>query len=183
VDNKIFAVFDNHHIRVYQAYNDTIADEAIRIGTFGDSFKFDRMTWIKPSFLWMMYRSGWGEKEGQNRILAIDIKRTGFDYIVKSSTLTSYSQTRHDTYEQWKNVIGKSEIRCQWDPERDVYGNPQKQRTIQLGIKGSVVRNYVFDWIMRISDISQNVKAVKSAIESGTFNESLLPLEKEYTVY
>ncbi|WP_422570328.1 DUF4291 family protein, partial [Erwinia billingiae] len=29
------------------------------------------MTWIKPSFLWMMYRSGWGMKDpGQKRILA-----------------------------------------------------------------------------------------------------------------
>ena len=79
MDNKIFAVFDEQTIRVYQAYNNTIADEAIKIGTFGDSFKLSRMTWIKPSFLWMMYRSGWGEKEGQNRILAIDMKRTGFE--------------------------------------------------------------------------------------------------------
>ena len=154
MDYKINAVFDDHSIRVYQAYKDAIADEAIRIGTFGNLFKLDRMTWIKPSFLWMMYRSGWGEKEGQNRILAIDIKRTGFDIIVKNAILTSFSQTNHNTYEQWKNIIKKSEIRCQWDPERDVYGNPQKQKTIQLGIKGSILNNYVFEWIINIADIT-----------------------------
>jgi len=154
LDYKINAVFDDHSIRVYQAYKDAIADEAIRIGTFGNLFKLDRMTWIKPSFLWMMYRSGWGEKEGQNRILAIDIKRTGFDIIVKNAILTSFSQTNHNTYEQWKNIIKKSEIRCQWDPERDVYGNPQKQKTIQLGIKGSILNNYVFEWIINIADIT-----------------------------
>ena len=33
-----------------------------------------RMTWIKPNFLWMMYRSGWAEKKGQENILAIYLK-------------------------------------------------------------------------------------------------------------
>ena len=35
-------------IRVYQAYNDKIADEAIKLGTFGEHFSLTRMTWIKP---------------------------------------------------------------------------------------------------------------------------------------
>nr|WP_312429674.1 DUF4291 family protein [Lacrimispora sp.] len=60
--NKIYALYDNDTIRVYQAYNDIIANEAIKSGTFGASFNMDRMTWIKPSFLWMMYRSGWATK-------------------------------------------------------------------------------------------------------------------------
>ncbi|WP_458785448.1 DUF4291 family protein [Vallitalea sediminicola] len=30
--------------------------------SFGSSFKLNRMTWVKPSFLWMMYRSGWAKK-------------------------------------------------------------------------------------------------------------------------
>jgi hypothetical protein len=39
-------------------------------GTFvSPPFKRDRMTWIKPSFLRMMYRAGSGFKdEGQRRI-------------------------------------------------------------------------------------------------------------------
>ena len=63
-ERKIYAKFDDKTIRVYQAYNNKIADEAIKT----------RMTWIKPSFLWMMYRCGWAEKENQERVLAIDIK-------------------------------------------------------------------------------------------------------------
>ena len=183
MDNKIFAVFDRQRIRVYQAYNDEIADEAIKIGTFGDSFKSNRMTWIKPSFLWMMYRSGWGEKEGQNRILAIDMKRIGFDYIAKNAVLSSFSSTNYETYAQWKNALEKSEIRCQWDPERDIYGNPLKQRTIQLGIKGSIVNNYIHNWILRITDITQEVKSIKNAIKLNIFEASMLPLEKEYSFY
>lgn len=83
--NRIRAVFNEESIRVYQAYNDKIADEALRLGTFGSSFNTKRMTWIKPSFLWMMYRSGWGTKENQERILGIDIKRSAFDYLCKNA--------------------------------------------------------------------------------------------------
>ena len=80
-ERKIYAKYNDKTIRVYQAYNDKIADEAIKIGTFGEHFSLTRMTWIKPSFLWMMYRCGWAEKENQERVLAIDIKREAFDEI------------------------------------------------------------------------------------------------------
>lgn len=73
--NEIRALYTKDTIRVYQAYNEEIANEAVKINTFGTGFKLDRMTWIKPSFLWMMYRCGWGTKEGQERILAIDMDR------------------------------------------------------------------------------------------------------------
>lgn len=53
--NEIRAVFDKKTIRVYQAYNDKIANELLQLNTFGPSFSMNRMTWIKPSFLWMMF--------------------------------------------------------------------------------------------------------------------------------
>ena len=66
---EIRALYSDTTIRVYQAYSNEIADTAIRNGTFiSPPFKMGRMTWIKPSFLWMMYRAGWGFKEaGQSR--------------------------------------------------------------------------------------------------------------------
>ena len=49
----------------------------------------ERMTWIKPSFLWMMYRAGWGKKdENQKRILAIDISIEGFEWALEHSLLS-----------------------------------------------------------------------------------------------
>ena len=55
--HKIFAKYTEDTIRIYQAYNDTVADCAVKNNRFSDGFSFDRMTWIKPSFLWLMYRS------------------------------------------------------------------------------------------------------------------------------
>jgi len=65
---EVFAQYDRQCIRVYQAYNSTIAKEAIALQTFGKAFNLNRMTWIKPSFLWLMYRSNWGTKKNQECI-------------------------------------------------------------------------------------------------------------------
>ena len=36
-----------------------VREAAVRAGTFVPAFSRDGMTWIKPSFGWMMHRSGW----------------------------------------------------------------------------------------------------------------------------
>lgn len=43
-NHEIRAVYSQKIIRVYQAYPHDIADEAVRLGTFGQRFKMDRMT-------------------------------------------------------------------------------------------------------------------------------------------
>jgi hypothetical protein len=57
-ERQVRAQFTDRTLTVYQAYPSEIADAAVRAGTFVPPFKRERMTWIKPSFLWMMYRSG-----------------------------------------------------------------------------------------------------------------------------
>ena len=179
-ERNIYAVFDNKTIRVYQAYNNEIADEALKLGKFGSKFSLTRMTWIKPSFLWMMYRSGWATKEGQERILAIDLKREGFDEIVKNAVLSSFREVSDLSKEEWKEKLENSEVRCQWDPDRDIYGNPIGRRAIQLGIKGETVRKYINDWIVNITDITDKVIEMREKIENGSFLDNLLPNEKKY---
>ena len=179
-ERNIYAVFDDKTIRVYQAYNDEIADEALKLGKFGSKFSLTRMTWIKPSFLWMMYRSGWASKQGQERILAIDLKREGFDEIVRNSVFSSFREVSDLSKEEWKEKLENSEVRCQWDPDRDIYGNPIGRRAIQLGIKGETVKKYVNEWIVNITDITDKVIEMREKIENGSFLDNLLPNEKKY---
>ncbi|KAJ4409433.1 hypothetical protein N0V85_004102 [Neurospora sp. IMI 360204] len=72
---------DGARITVYQAYPSTIATAAVahqRLDASPD-FRTTRMTWIKPSWAWMLYRSGYSYKDpGQERILAIKMKREDF---------------------------------------------------------------------------------------------------------
>lgn len=180
--NEIRAVYTENTIRVYQAYNKAIAEEAVRIGTFGSNFKRNRMTWTKPSFLWMMYRCGWGTKENQECVLAIDIKREAFDHLVKNAVLSTYTKQSDMSYAEWKERIQRSEIRCQWDPERDIFGNPLEYRSIQLGLRGEAVEKYIEEWITNITDISDYVRELKNMIAVKKDISALLPDEKMYYI-
>lgn len=179
---RIKAVYDDTTIRVYQAYNDLIADEALKLGTFGHFFKRGRMTWIKTSFLWIMYRSGWAEKENQERILAIDIKRTGFEEILRNAVLSSYNEKTNVPRGTWQKMVKSSDVRCQFDPDRDIYGNPQADRAIQLGIRGKTVDRYIDDYIVKISDITPFVADLKRQRDSGINIDKRLPHEVDYPV-
>ncbi|MDR7325687.1 hypothetical protein J2S44_005937 [Catenuloplanes niger] len=51
---QVRAVFTDRTITVYQAYSPEIALPALAAGHFVPPFRPGRMTWIKPSFRWMM---------------------------------------------------------------------------------------------------------------------------------
>ncbi len=128
-------MYDAEAITVYQAYVDRIAP-ALQAGTFVDPFKRARMTWIKPSFLWMMYRSGWATKPDQERVLAIDITREGFEWALAHACLTHFDPTRFATEAAWREELRGSPVRVQWDPERDLGLNALSHRAIQVGLSG-----------------------------------------------
>ena len=96
----------------------------------GDRFSYDRMSWIKTNFLWMMYRCGWCTKKGQERVLAVWITREGFDAIL------SKALTGHDERERGLNQ--KSPVRLQWDPDHAPCGGQERRRAIQLGLRNEV---------------------------------------------
>ncbi|MBR4319309.1 MAG: DUF4291 domain-containing protein, partial [Oscillospiraceae bacterium] len=179
-NKEIRAVYNEQTVRVYQAYCPAIAQEAVRLGTFGNQFKLTRMTWIKPSFLWMMYRSGWATKENQERILAIDMKREAFDFLVQNAVVSSYSENLGISYQEWQQKIQTSDIRVQFDPERDIYGNPLEYRSIQIGIRGETLKKFVTDWIVNIQDITSYATELRIKKEAGEEITSLLPKEKLY---
>jgi len=178
---QIRAVYDDKTIRVYQAYSDAIADSAIKHQTFASPpFKMERMTWIKPSFLWMMYRSGWGMKdEGQKRILAIDISREGFEWALAHSCPSHRDPALSD--EEWKQLKEKSPVRIQWDPERDVFLNPLPHRAIQIGLSGEAVERYASEWIQQITDVTELAHDIHSSLANHLDKATkLLPVETPY---
>ncbi|WP_417486544.1 DUF4291 domain-containing protein [Maricaulis sp.] len=181
-EKQIRAVHDEQTIRVYQAYSDTIADAALAAGTFvSPPFKMDRMTWIKPSFLWMMYRAGWGFKDaGQNRILAIDISREGFGWALEHSCPSHPDPSMSP--EDWARLKAASPVRIQWDPERDLHHQPLAHRAIQIGLCGEAVRRYVDEWIIRITDVTSLAATIYSHVEVGDLAKAreLLPDERPY---
>ena len=86
----ILAHFDDETIIVYQAYRPETGNFAADHGYFGGVFKYGRMSWIKPNFLWMMYRSDWGRSKGQEVILAIRLRRALFDSLLEQAVPSSF---------------------------------------------------------------------------------------------
>ena len=179
----IRAQYDEHTITVYQAYNNAIGQSAVQNKTFvSPPFKMDRMTWIKPSLLWMMYRSGWATKENQECILAIKIKRDGLAWALENSCLAKYDHTLHASSSDWQQALKRSPVRIQWDPEKDIHLQPLPYRSIQIGISGIAVEKYAAEWITDIEDITAQCKQVHQLISEGKTEQaiSLLPVEKYY---
>jgi hypothetical protein len=100
-ERLVRAAYDSRTITVYQAYSSEIAASAARAGTFVAPFSRQRMTWIKPSFGWMMHRCGWGRKGGQEHVLAIAISRSGFEWALAHSCLSHYDPAMHENQQAW----------------------------------------------------------------------------------
>jgi hypothetical protein len=185
-ENKIKAFYSNDFIRVYQAFNDAIADSAIKEQRFiTPPFNFNRSTWIKPSFLWMMYRSGWATKENQNRVLAIDISYEGFRWALQNSCLSHFNRSLYNSQEEWNKMIKNTPVIVQWDPERDILLNKLNQKTIQIGLKPAAVTLYNDFWILKITDVTNLVKDIKKLIDIKKLEEAQqnLPVEKIFDVF
>lgn len=163
-EHTIRAIFDDQTIRVYQAYRPEIALPALAAGRFVHPFKIGRMTWIKPSFNWMMYRSGYASKPDQEFVLGIDITREGFEWALANAALSSFTPSVHTSHDAWKLEVESKPVRVQWDPERDWRLHPiDGVRAIQIGLSGQAVERYVRDWIVRIEDVTPVARAAAAA--------------------
>jgi hypothetical protein len=178
---EVFAQYNRQCIRVYQAYNAVIAKEAIALQTFGENFNINRMTWIKPSFLWLMYRSNWGTKKNQECILALDIYQTKFNELLEKAVLTSPDSTSY-TGVQWEKAFDETTVYCQWDPDRNVNGNAINRAAIQIGLKGNTLRDFLDTGICHIEDLTPLVKKWNEQRKNGKLNSKDLPIEKIYPV-
>jgi len=91
---------DDTIITVYQAYNTAIANAAVAHQRLDASPKFrtTRMTWIKPSWAWMLYRAGYSYKDaGQARILALRMRRGDFLGLLERGCVSTTSSPSEDS--------------------------------------------------------------------------------------
>jgi hypothetical protein len=165
----IRAAYSDRTVRVYQAYRPEIALPALAAGRFVPPFSMSRMTWIKPSFNWMMYRSGHASKPGQEVVLGIDITREGFEWALKNAVLSKFTPSVHASPEKWQSLLTARPVRIQWDPERDWRLQPiEGIRAIQIGLSGEAVERYANQWVVRVEDVTPMARMVAAAVESGT---------------
>lgn len=182
--NQIRADYDAQTIVIYQAYGAAIARSALEAGRFVAPFSLTRMTWIKPSFLWLMERSNWAQKAGQEQILAVRMRRAGWDEALQMGVLTSYEKSAHRDPQTWRAEFDKARVHVQWDPERSIRGADMGINSIQVGLGRTVIERYVNDWITEIRDITPLVRKIHALIQSGRVANAkkLLPPERVYPI-
>ncbi|NVJ24226.1 DUF4291 domain-containing protein [Myxococcus sp. AM011] len=181
---EIRADFDRASLVVYQAYPDAIADVAVRQQKFGPPFSVGRMTWIKPSFPWLMHRSNWGRKSGQERTLAVRIRRSGWEAALGEAVLTGYEPRAHGSPEAWRQAFERASVHVQWDPERTVRGAGLPHDSIQVGLGRGIIQRFVDDWVVSITDLTPLVRKLRKHLDDGRADQAtrLLPTEAVYPV-
>ncbi|NUS12759.1 MAG: DUF4291 domain-containing protein [Streptomyces sp.] len=179
---RIRALHTDSTVTVYQAYRPEIGQPAAREGRFPAAWQRDRMTWIKPSFLWMMYRCGWGTKDGQETVLAVEISRAGFEWALAQACLSHYEPGIHADRAAWKRELKRAPARVQWDPERDLHLRPAAHRSLQLGLAGEASRRYADEWTVTITDVTPLVRTIHAHVRDGDLDAArgLLPDERPY---
>lgn len=154
------ADYDDEGVYFYQAYSEEIGAHAVAHQTFQgcDSFNPRRMTWIKPSFGWVLYRSGYGTKPSQTRVLRVKLPHAAVALLLAQCKLSSEES-------------GSAKGRVQWDPERDLYSSSdggkeprrlEKVRAIQIGLKEELSEYYVGS-IIAVEDVTELARRVHAA--------------------
>jgi hypothetical protein len=140
------------------------------------------LSWIKPNFLWMMHRSGWGGKEGQEVVLAVRLHRSAFDQILAVAVPSSFDPGLFSTESEWKQAVADSDVRLQWDPDHHPSGAKMDRRAIQLGMRGKILAEYARPWIVSIDDVSEFARAQYGQVSAGRLSALVTPREEVYPV-
>jgi hypothetical protein len=177
----ILASFDDETIIVYQAYRPSIARWPVQHGRLGGpEFSYQRMSWVKPNFLWMMYRSGWGTKENQEATLAFRVPRGFFDRLLESAVESSFDGGRYASHEQWKQALAASTVRMQWDPDHHPTGAPEQRRAVQLGLLREALGELGQRAILEVLDLSELVAEQRAHVQAKRLDRLEVPVERVY---
>jgi hypothetical protein len=174
----IVGTFTSKSIVVYQAFDKAIAIPALKQNIFVPPFSYSRLSWIKPNFMWMMYRCNWGLNN--DYVLAIHLDRQEFESILRQAIYTQFSPEKYDSARAWRAAMKKSNVRVQWDPDHGPDGKSLDRRAIQLGLSGDALRHYARKSINKIEDVSDFVRSQRRFAHKGDVGSLRVPLERVY---
>lgn len=172
---QILAQYTDSLIVLYQAYSAEIAIPAVLYQDFiteNPAFQLRRMTWVKPNFLWMMFRSDWASKKNQEKVLAFHVRREWIEACILEAGLSGLD----------KNCKNKKVV-VQWDPDHTPAGGKHPARkAIQIGLRGDRAEEWAKGingpGIVKITDITEIVHR-ENSIRKHSEN-FLMPAERVY---
>jgi hypothetical protein len=130
------------------------------------------MSWIKPNFLRAMYRSGWASKDGWEHILAVRLRRTFFDELLRVAVASSFDSICEASHDEWRRAPEASLVRLQWDPDHDPLGRLLQRRAIQLGLRGEMLRRYGQEEILSGEGVTPFAREQARALSRGMLDRA-----------
>lgn len=179
---RIYAYYDDEGVYVYQAFKSEIVRAAVEKGTFGKGFGTDRITWIKPSFGWILHRSEYASKHRMEAIAKIKLSHDAWLKILSNTVPSLFDSTRYESEIKWKSDFDKSDIIHQWDPDRDIDGRKLDRRAIQIGLRGEAIKKYVDEWIIGVEDVTELSKEIFTALKLEKRSIDFVPELCEYKI-
>lgn len=166
----IIGQFNENEIVIYQAFKKSIAEFAVANQKFGgEDYDFNRHTQLKPSFLWMMYYSGWAHKKNQEHVLAITLSIPGFEELLDKAVLIDKGHAETD-----------APVSIHWESYHDLFGNKTERMAAKIVLKGAAMKQYNDSWIKSIEDISDYVQEQQALLEANKIADIRVPRERAY---
>jgi Domain of unknown function (DUF4291) len=177
---KVYCAFDDEGVFVYMALNPSIVQMAVDQGNFGKNFAFDLTRWIKPNFAWMLNRTYGGERNRRLAIASVKIHHWAWLEMLTESVLSRYDDEVHGDRMIWQNLLKRSKVIAQWDRDCAFDGKPMDQQGIQLGLKATILPDFVARYVISVTDVSPLASNIAQQIKSGRSDFPPVPEEREY---
>lgn len=177
---QIFANYNDDCIRLYQIFSKEISSSLMATFKFGKAFNYNRVTWVKPSFLWTMQRSKFLSTKGEASVLAINIKRDCFERLLENSHIANPVLGAYfNSEKEFSKESREQPNTVQWDPDKNIIGKRLNRRALQLGLHPK--SHQIFEEnIVAVADVTPLVKKIQGKLQDKKDCEYLLPLEFPY---
>ncbi len=139
------------------------------------------MTWIKPSFLWLMHRSNWGQKSGQERVLcnAGQASRVGEGAVPGRADLVQCRGVFANCPTSGPSSLRRRRSTCSGTRSRTLRGAGLPYYSIQVRLSRHVIREYVDEWVAEIEDYTPRVRKIYDLVQSGQADKAKRQLPPE----
>jgi len=145
-------------ISLYAAFNPRMFNEK----GFTENMNLNRMTWLKTSLLWTMWRSAWATKPNQEAILKIDVPEEYIDELYARARRTKDAPLKHPVLLQ--RDPDRKIVRRRWKKdarENDTSMFVSGDKTVHFGIRGTELDYFIAIAQEQISDITRTIKLIQ----------------------
>ena len=150
---QVLATYDDDSVVVWQAHCPEVARPALDSGHLGGpAWSTDRLSRLRLSLPSLLDRCDWGRRVGRERILAISLKRTGFEAMLRQAAHAAFEPAIYASTASWRLATRYTNVVIDWFPDRDTTGAELARETPRLGLRHDALGRFASEWVLAIED-------------------------------